>query len=44
VPDGAVDCIALADRFLQAGSHLPHRLRAVVHGVILQYGKIGDRG
>ena len=44
VPDGAVDCIALADRFLQASSHLPHRLRAVVHGAIVRYAHIGGRG
>ncbi len=44
VPDGSVDCIALADRFLQASSYLSRRLRAFVHRVILQYGHIGDRG
>jgi hypothetical protein len=43
VPDGSVDCIALADRFLQASSYLSRRLRALMHRVILQYGHIEDR-
>ena len=44
VPDGSLDCIALAERFLQASGDVPGRLRASVHTAILQHGQIGDGG
>jgi hypothetical protein len=43
MPDGSVDCIALAERFLQSSSHLPRMLREFVHRAILRYGHCGDR-
>jgi hypothetical protein len=41
MPDGTVDCAALADRFLEASSHLPRLPREFVHSAILSYGQVG---
>ena len=41
VPDGFLDKAVLAERFLRASEHIPRRLRAFVHKVILAYDNTG---